>query len=82
MTNHLFQEPKKKFGMDLAAINMQRAREHGVPSYNEFRRFCGLHPMNNWHEMEGIMPNKTVRRYSEVYKYNQSIMIIMYENNK
>ncbi len=33
VTNHLFQEPGKKWGMDLAAINMQRGREQGIPGY-------------------------------------------------
>ena len=36
VTNHLFEEPGKKFGMDLAAINMQRGREHGIPGYNKY----------------------------------------------
>jgi peroxidase len=33
VTNLLFKEPGQTFGMDLASINMQRAREQGVPGY-------------------------------------------------
>jgi len=36
VTNHLFQEPGKKWGMDLAAINMQRGREQGIPGYGRY----------------------------------------------
>ena len=68
VTNHLFQEPNKKFGMDLAAINMQRAREHGVPSYNDFREFCGMPRIHSWSDLGGWMSNKTVKRYSDVYR--------------
>lgn len=73
VTNHLFQEPDKRWGMDLAAINMQRGREHGVPSYNAFREFCGLPRMHKFEDMLGYMSNKTVRRYTDVYRHPDDI---------
>ena len=38
----LFNEKPTKQGLDLVAINVQRAREHGIPGYGEFLKICGL----------------------------------------
>ena len=46
--------------MDLAAINMQRGREHGVPGYGRWRDWCGLHHLTDWEDLQGVMPNKSV----------------------
>ncbi|KYN43399.1 Chorion peroxidase [Trachymyrmex septentrionalis] len=67
VTNHLFKKVGAKFGLDLVSFNMQRGREFGIPSYMEFRKYCGLPDANTFDELFGSMPNETVRRYSTIF---------------
>ena len=62
----LFPEPGARFGMDLVSLNIQRGREHGIPSYNRWREWCGLHTINTWDDLLSVMANHSVRGYAEV----------------
>lgn len=48
--NMLFGRPGKG-GMDLASINIQRGRDHGLPDLNTLRKSFGLKPFSDFQEL-------------------------------
>ncbi|MFN0216407.1 MAG: peroxidase family protein [Saprospiraceae bacterium] len=50
---------------DMGAVDIIRARERGVPRYNEFRRQLGLKPINAFSDLTD--DKEVVRKITEVY---------------
>ena len=38
-----------------------------------WREWCGLHPITNWEDLLGVMPNKSVKGYASVYATPEDI---------
>nr|XP_014344446.1 PREDICTED: peroxidasin-like protein isoform X2 [Latimeria chalumnae] len=47
--------------LDLAAINIQRGRDHGVPPYVDYRVFCNLSSVQDFEEFKNEIKNPDVR---------------------
>ncbi|KAI6237509.1 Leucine-rich repeat and Immunoglobulin I-set and heme peroxidase domain containing protein [Aphelenchoides besseyi] len=68
MTSQLLTKPlvdklfyrSENVSMDLAAINIQRGRDHGIPGYLEYRRFCNLTVPETWEELMVDVGNSEV----------------------
>ena len=70
LTNRLFASAEDNFGFgnDLYSLNIQRGRDHGLPSYNAFREICGLAPFTSFQEMSGQLYNEAITALSNAYQ--------------
>lgn len=60
LTEHLF-EVAHAVALDLAAINIQRSRDHGIPHYNSWRRFCNLTVAETFDDLQNEIRSHSVR---------------------
>lgn len=75
--DHLFETVSDpNGGFDLAALNIQRGRDHGLKSYAHYRKhFTGEPIMTDFDQLleKNIMTDETVTRLKDIYKNVQDI---------
>ncbi|XP_053970064.1 peroxidase [Anastrepha ludens] len=55
------------FGADLKAIDIQRGRDYGLPSYNDMRTYCGLPRAYDWSGFSNEISQDKIRVMQELY---------------
>ncbi|KAM6976380.1 eosinophil peroxidase [Tautogolabrus adspersus] len=60
--------------LDLGSLNMERGRDHGLPGYNAWRRFCGLSAPTNRAQLAQVMNNSVLaNRMLQLYGTPENI---------
>uniref|UniRef100_A0A182QHL0 Peroxidase n=1 Tax=Anopheles farauti TaxID=69004 RepID=A0A182QHL0_9DIPT len=64
---HFLFRQGRSVGVDLKAIDIQRARDHGLATYNEYREHCGLPKVTRWEDFEDLLRPVSSRLLPEQY---------------
>lgn len=53
--------------MDLASLNIQRGRDHGLPPYVRWREPCSLSPIRTFDDLDKVMFQNAARKFRSLY---------------
>ncbi len=63
--------------LDLAALNIQRGRDHGLQSYVKWRQYCGLgppSPVTSFDDLAEAIPSRSLRsKLRRLYGHPENI---------
>lgn len=77
LTERLF-ETAHAVALDLAAMNIHRSRDHAIPGYLEFRKFCNMSEVENFDDLKGEISDANVRRkLKELYGHPGNIDVFV-----
>lgn len=68
LKDFLFFNPRTPAIVDLLSININRGRDHGVPSYVYYVQLCHGHEIHSWKDFERLMPATKVKSLRKVYR--------------
>ncbi|XP_033097959.1 peroxidasin homolog [Anneissia japonica] len=73
LTERLFQMAHS-IALDLAALNIQRGRDHAIPSYNDWRVKCNMSAANTFDDVKDeISDHRLRRKLEDLYKHPGNI---------
>ena len=74
VTNHLFEDKNTPYsGLDLAALNIQRGRDHGLPGYNLYRAICNLTRADDFSDLRREIALPVIERLKRTYDHVDDI---------
>lgn len=66
MTQHLY--GNANYGLDVLSLDIQRGRDHGLPSYTDYRKLCGLSDVKRFKDLLGEMTPEVIKTKGKYFR--------------
>lgn len=77
LTERLF-ESAHAVALDLAAMNIHRGRDHAIPGYIEFRKFCNMTEVDSFEDLQNeITDEEVIRKLRKLYGHPGNIDVFV-----
>ncbi|KAJ8676076.1 hypothetical protein QAD02_011862 [Eretmocerus hayati] len=76
VTNQLY-KTHSAVGLDQISIDIQRGRDHGLPGYNDYRKYCGLRVAKTFDDFMDYIPNEAVMKWRKLYKTADDVDLVI-----
>ncbi|XP_020300662.1 peroxidase-like isoform X2 [Pseudomyrmex gracilis] len=77
MTSKLYTSNSNDLGLDAISLDIERGRDHGLPGYNYYRRYCGLPNARTFDDFLDYIPNEMVRKLRTIYSHPNDVDLIV-----
>jgi len=85
LTKHLFEKQSVstghhgiQCGLDLVSLNIQRGRDHGLPTYTAWRAHCGLSRPQNFSDMRNYIDSVSLEKMTQLYRCGIQYALFIY----
>lgn len=69
----LYNLPDNTYGLDLGAIDTQRQRDHGIPGYIHYLRYCHNVTVHRWSNLKRFVARHDIKKLKKFYKFVEDI---------
>ncbi|XP_018343646.1 PREDICTED: peroxidase-like isoform X1 [Trachymyrmex septentrionalis] len=77
MTSKLYASDVNNLGLDAISLDIARGRDHGLPGYNYYRRYCGLPAARTFDDFLDYIPMEMMRKLRTIYSHPSDVDLIV-----
>ncbi|XP_029047333.1 peroxidase-like isoform X2 [Osmia bicornis bicornis] len=77
ITSKLYATNRDSLGLDGISLDIQRGRDHGLPGYNHYRKYCGLPAAKNFDDFLDYIPLEMIKKLRDVYTHPNDVDLLI-----